>query len=313
MVLVCTAAVTTAACSGNQKDEPAYTVGICQFAQHTALSDATKGFQDALTAKLGDRVTYDVQNAQGDYNTCTTIINNFVSKDVDLILANSTTALQTAATSTAEIPILGTAVTDYDAIIPLQEDKSTGRNISGTSDLVPASEQAAVIGELFPDADTIGLMYYSAEPNSQYQIDTMREVLEQMGYTCRLYTFSDSNDISLSTLTAASQCDVIYIPTDNMIAANAELIANVCVPAGIPVVTGDQNTCRICGAATLSPDYYQLGYTSGEMAAKILEEGGDISKMPIEYADHFTKEYNEAICSELGLSVPEGYTALEAE
>lgn len=309
-----TAAAIVSACSGSKEKEPDYTVGICQFAQHSSLSDASQGFQDALTAKLGDRVSFDLQNAQGDYNTCTTIINSFVSKNADLILANSTMALQTAAAATEEIPILGTSITNYSAILQLNDaDNTTGKNISGTSDLVPASEQAAMIHELCPDADTIALLYYSAEPNSQYQVDILRPELEQLGYSCQLYTFSDSNDIMFAAIAAASQCDVLYIPADNMIAANAELIANVCTPSKIPVITADQSTCQICGAATLSADYYQLGYASGEMAARILADGEDISKMPIQPASKFKKLYNEEICNEIGLTVPDGYTALKAE
>lgn len=303
-----------AAIAFHPKASPTYTVGICQFMQHESLDAATQGFKDALTEKLGDHIVFNEQNAQGDYNTCTTAINGLVSADVDLILANSTAALQTAVTATTEIPILGTSVTEYGAALQRNDfDGIVGGNVSGTSDLAPLDGQAAMIQELFPDAKMAGLLYCSSEPNSQYQVDVMQEELESLGYTCKAYTFSDSNDISSVTAAAVSECDVIYVPTDNTAASNAQLIANICMPAGIPVISGDESTCRICGAATLSISYYDLGYTTGEMAARILADGEDISKMPIEYTSHFTKKYNESICEALGIEIPEDYIPLETE
>lgn len=295
-------------------EEETYTVGICQYVQHDALDLATQGFKDALTEKLGDRVTFDEQNAQGDSALCATIVNSFVSSETDLILANATTALQAAATATADIPILGTSVTEYGAALQLEDfHGSTGRNISGTSDLAPLDVQASVVKELFPEAQKVGLLYCSAEPNSQYQIEVVQAELEALGFECAVYSFADSYDISSVTMTAASDCDVIYVPTDNTAASNAELIANICIPDGVPVIAGEENTCRRCGVATFSINYYDLGYTTGMMAARILADGEDISSMPIEYASDFTKKYNTEICSELGIEVPEDYTPLKEE
>lgn len=295
-------------------EEASYTVGICQLVQHEALDAATQGFKDALTEVLGDAVTFDEQNAQGDSNTCSTIINSFVSADVDLILANATAALQAAAAGTSEIPILGTAVTEYGVALDIADfDGTVGGNISGTSDLAPLDGQAEMIQELFPDAETIGLLYCSAEANSQYQVDTVRGYLEEMGYTCQDYSFSDSNDLASIVTTAASSCDVIYVPTDNTAASNTEIINNVCLPAGVPIVAGEEGICEGCGVATLSIDYYELGYATGEMAVRILRDGEDISEMPIEYAPTFTKKYNADICQELGVEVPDDYVAIGAE
>lgn len=294
------------------EEDPDYTIGICQFAQHESLDEAARGFQDALTEKLPDRVTFDDRNAKGDYTVCTTIIGDFIAQEVDLILANSTTSLQIAATSTADIPILGTSVTEYGAALQLEDfDGTAGGNISGTSDVAPFEQQAAMIRELFPAAGQIGLLYCSAEPNSQYQADEMQENLEAAGYSCKRYTFSESNEISSVAMIAAQESDVLYIPTDNMAASNAQLIANICMPEQVPVVTGDESTCQICGVATLSIDYYDLGYTTGEMAVRILEDGEDISAMPVEYASSFTKKYNPDICEELGFTVPGDYEALQ--
>lgn len=306
---------TSVVCSADENNaDQTFTVGICQYVQHQALDLATQGFQDALTEALGDRIEFAVSNAQGDSNTCATIINGFVSQDVDLILANATTALQAAVTATADIPILGTSVTEYGAALQLDDFHGTvGGNVSGTSDLAPLDEQAAMVKELFPDAKTVGLLYCSAEPNSQYQIEVVSSELEKLGFTSEIYTFADSYDISAVTMNAAAQCDVIYVPTDNMAASNAELISNICVPEGIPVITGEENTCMHCGVATFSIDYYDLGYTTGQMAVRILDGGEDISTMPIEYAAAFAKRYNPQICKELGVTPPSDYVPLDTE
>lgn len=292
-------------------DDASYTVGICQLMQHEALDAATQGFMDALTEALGDKVTFDVQNAQGDSNTCSTIINSFVSSDVDLILANATPALQAAAAATNEIPILGTSVTEYGVALDIDGfDGTVGGNISGTSDLAPLDGQADMLAELFPDAKTVGLLYCSAEANSQYQVDTVKGFLEDKGYTCEYYSFSDSNDLSSVVTNAINNVDVIYIPTDNTAASNTELINNICLPAGVPVIAGEEGMCAGCGVATLSISYYDLGVATGKMAAQILAEGGDISTMPVEYAPNFTKKYNATICEALNITVPDDYEAI---
>ena len=302
-----TCAVTASAADGDK-----YTIGICQLVQHEALDAATQGFKDEIVKELGeDAVTFDEQNAQGDSNTCSTIINSFVSNNEDLILANATASLQAAAAGTSDIPILGTAVTEYGVALDLKDfDGTVGGNISGTSDLAPLDEQAAMLQELFPDAKKVGLLYCSAEANSQDQVDTVKAALEELGYTCEYYAFSDSNDLSSVTTTAANDSDVIYVPTDNTVASNTEIINNICLPAKVPVITGEEGICAGCGVATLSINYYDLGVTTGKMAVKILKDGEDISQMPIEYAPNFTKEYNKDICEELGVEVPDDYVAI---
>ena len=312
-LLVAAAVGVMTVCPVGAEESQTYNVGICQLVQHVALDAATEGFKDALTDKLGDAVTFDEQNAQGDSNTCSTIINSFVSNDVDLILANATPALQAAAAGTDTIPILGTAVTEYGVALGLDDFNGTvGGNISGTSDLAPLDQQAAMLQELFPDAKNVGLLYCSAEPNSQYQVDTVKAALEDLGYTCEYYAFSDSNDLSSVVTTAVSESDVIYVPTDNTVASNTEIINNICLPEQVPVITGEEGICSGCGVATLSINYYDLGYATGEMAVKILADGEDISAMPIEYAPKFTKEYNAEICEELGVTFPDDYVAIGA-
>ncbi len=259
-----------------------YTVGICQLVTHDALDAATQGFIDALTEELGDAVTFDVQNAAGDSNTCSTIANAFVSDKVDLILANATPALQAATAATADIPILGTSVTEYGVALDIEGFTGVvGGNVSGTSDLAPLDQQAAMIQELFPEAKNVGLVYCSAEANSQYQVDTVKACLETLGYNCTLYPFADSNDAAAVVQTAADASDVIYVPTDNTVAANTGIVDNICQPAGIPVIAGEEGIVKGCGVATLSISYYDLGVTTGKMAAKILTGEADISTMPV--------------------------------
>ena len=297
---------------GGDADGEVLKVGVCQLAVHPALDAATEGFVDALETALGDKVEVIVQNAGGEQNNCTTIIDGFVADGVDLILANATAPLQAAHSATADIPILGTSITDYATALNIDDWTGTvGGNISGTSDLAPLDQQAAMIQELFPDAANIGLLYCSGEPNSVYQIETIRGYLEDMGYTCEAYAFTDVNDLSSVTQTACDNSDVIYIPTDNTAAGNAETIANVVLAAGVPVVAGESGICSGCGVATLSIDYYELGYTTGEMAAKILTGEADVSTMAVEYAPTVTKMYNAANCEALGLTMPEDYVAIE--
>ena len=288
-----------------------YNIGVCQLVQHVALDAATQGFQDALTEKLGDAVTFDVQNAQGDSATCATIVNSFVANGVDLIMANATAPLQAAAAGTTDIPILGTSVTDYATGLDIDNWAGlTGRNISGTSDLAPLSEQAAMINELFPEATKVGVLYCSAEANSQYQADVIKTELEALGKTVEFFSFVDTNDVATVTQNAADNCEVIYVPTDNTAASNTEIIDSICRPAGVPIVAGEEGICAGCGVATLSISYYDLGYKTGEMAYEILANGADITTMEIQYAPNVTKEYNAEIVAELGVTIPDGYVAI---
>ena len=293
-------------------DGKSYTIGICQLVEHAALDAATQGFEDALTEQFGDNVKFDFQNAQNDSATCATIANGFVSASVDLIMANATPALQAAQAATNSIPILGTSVTEYGVALGLTGfDGTVGGNVSGTSDLAPLDQQAAMLQELFPDAENVGLLYCSAEPNSVFQVETIQGYLEEMGYTCTQYAFTDVNDLSAVTQSACDGSDVIYIPTDNTAANNTETIANVVIPAGVPVVCGESGICSGCGVATLSISYEELGRITGEMAVQILTGEADVSELAIQYDTAVTKMYNAANCEALGITVPDGYQPIE--
>ena len=305
----------TACASGDANDaaaEKVYKVGICQLVTHDALDAATPGFQDALVEILGEgAVEFDLQNAAGDSNTCATIVNGFVASEVDLIMANATPALQAASAATAEIPILGTSVTEYGVAMGIENFSGTvGGNVSGTSDLAPLTEQADMLQTWFPDAKNVGLLYCSGEANSKYQVDTVKALLEEKGYTCELFAFVDSNDMPAMTQAACAFSDVIYVPTDNAVASGTDIIDAICRPEGVPVIAGEEGICAGCGVATLSISYYDLGYATGEMAAKILTGEADVSTMPVGYAAAVTPKYNAEICEELGLTAPEGYVAI---
>mgnify|MGYP001034831865 CR=1 FL=1 len=290
-----------------------YKIGICQLAPHPALDAATEGFTDAVNALLPGQVELDTQNAAGDTPTCATIINGFVSGGMDLIMANATAPLQAAASATADIPVLGTSITEYGVALGIDNFSGVvGSNVSGTSDLAPLDQQAEMIKEWYPDAKTVGLIFCSAEPNSQYQVDNVQKYLEDMGYACTQFPFSDTNDMASVVQSAADASDVLYVPTDNTAANNAGIIDNIC--RGVkPVFAGEEGICGGCGVATLSISYYDIGYKTGEMAADILTGKADVSAMPIEYAPQFVKKYNPAICEALGLTAPEGYEAIAAE
>lgn len=313
LALLMTGIMAAAALTGcGEKASGEYTVGICQLLEHPALDAATEGFQDALKEKLGDKVTFLLQNAQNEQPTCATICNGFVSEGVDLILANATSPLQSAAAATTTIPILGTSVTDYATALEIKDwNGKTGKNISGTSDLAPIGQQEDMLVELFPNAKQVGLLYCSAEPNSLYQINLFAEALKADGIAYKTYAMADTNEVQAVVTAAVGECDVLYIPTDNTLAGITETIYNIVVPAGIPVVAGEEGICAGCGVVTLSISYYDLGYKTGEMAYEILVNGADIKDMDVQFADNITKKYNAEICEKLGIKIPSDYTAIQ--
>ena len=311
LLVVAMAASVLTGC-GSDSAEKTYNIGICQLLEHPALDAATEGFQAALKDKLGDKVKFDVQNAQGEQTTSATICNGFVSNGVDLILANATSPLQSAAAATTTIPILGTSVTDYATALEINDwTGSTGRNISGTSDLAPIDEQEKMLLELFPDVKQVGILYCSAEANSLYQVQLFSAALEADGIAYKQYAIADTNEVQSVVTSAIAECDVLYIPTDNTLASCTETVYNIVNPAKIPVIAGEEGICKGCGVATLSISYYDLGYATGEMAYEILVEGKDIATMDIRYAPNITKEYNAKTCEEFGITVPDDYVPVE--
>lgn len=320
-VTMMAAAMALTACGGNDTAKNSddagetYTVGIIQQLEHPALDAATEGFKDKLTELLGEEnVTFDYQNAQGEQTNCTTIATKFVSNQVDLIMANATTALQAAAAATGDIPIVGTSVTDYKTAGVVDSNEAPGRNVTGVSDLAPIDQQIALLQKLVPDAKKVGIIYCSAEPNSGYQAKLAQQALDQAGIAWTDYTAADSNEVQSVVTKAVSECDALYIPTDNTIANNAEIVKNITVPAGIPVIAGEENLCKGCGLATLSISYYDLGAKAAEMAYDILVNGKNPAEMPIgNVSDGITEKYNAEIAEALGVTIPEDMVAIENE
>lgn len=201
-----------------------YTVGIIQQLEHAALDEATKGFQDTLTEKLGDKVTFDYQNAQNEQANCATIATKFVSNNVDLIMANATTALQASAAATGDIPIVGTSVTDYVTAGVIESNDAPGYNVTGASDLAPVDQQIALLQKIVPDVQKVAIVYCSAEPNSQFQSQLAQAELDKAGIAWEEFTAADSNEVQAVITNAITDCDAVYIPTDNTMANNMEII-----------------------------------------------------------------------------------------
>ena len=315
-MVACQAAETNQGEGKTYDPDKTYTIGICQYMPHPALDKATQGFQDAVKAGMGDKVVFDVQNAAGEASNCSTIVNGFVSSNVDLIMANATPAVAAAYNATEIIPILGTSVTEYGVALGIDNFSGTvGSNVSGTSDLADLKLQADMVKQWVPNAQKVALLYCNAEANSKYQVNEVQKYLEAQGLECQQFGFADTSDMMAVTTAAADYADVIYVPTDNTVANNATAIDSICRPAGVPIIAGESSTCVGCGIATMSIDYYDLGYKTGEMAVEILKNGADITKMPIAYtpADKVAYLYNEEICNALGITPLEGYSKLTVE
>ena len=298
-LVLCALSLTTLASCGEKTD---YTVGVCQLMKHDSLDQATQGFIDALSLemeKAGKTVTIDKQVA-GEATLCSTVINTFVSRKVDLIMANATPALTAAAEATTDIPVLGTSVTDY---LDTFKNKIP-KNVSGTSDAVPFDEQAQMmIDSLKLGKDSkVGVIYCANESNSAVQYSAVKTVFEKNDITVEAYTFSDAaTELQGIVNAAASECDAIYIPSDNTVAQNDTVVGTVCSEKKIPVFTSYASTI---GYASLAIDYYELGLETGKMAAKILLEGKNPSDFEIMTLTP-TVVYNKELCDALGVAVPE--------
>ena len=277
-----------------------YTVGICQLMEHPSLDEATQGFIDALTAEMeaaGKTVEIDKQVA-GEANLCTTVINAFTAKKVDLIMANATPALLAAANATTSIPVLGTSVTDY-------ADTFSGNipeNVSGTSDAVPFAEQAQMMIDTLNlvAGDKVGVLYCTNESNSLIQYEAVKALFEEAGIVVEAYTFSETTELQAVTTAMASNVKAVYIPSDNTVAQNDAIVGTICGEKNVPVYTSYGGA--VC-YASLAISYYDLGVETGKMAAKILlgeAKPSDIEIMTLTPS----VVYNEELCAQLGIEVP---------
>ena len=312
LLLVAATPLALASCN---KEEDTYTVGIIQLIQHTALDAATKGFKDVLTEEFGDKVSFVEHNANGDSTACTTAAQDLVTKNVDLILGNATAALQAAYNATETIPVLGTSITDYGTALGITYNGGAiGGNVSGTTDLAPLDQQEQMIKDLYPGATKVGLLYCSAEPNSPYQANVIRAELIALGYAdadIKEFKFADSNDVASVSQSAAAFADVLYVPTDNTAASFGNTIKDNI--GSDPLIAGESGICSLCGIATLSINYEELGRITGKMAVKILKGEAKVGEMAVESvpASTIKKQYNAQRATEIGFTAPEGYTAIQ--
>ncbi|MBE5776820.1 MAG: ABC transporter substrate-binding protein [Clostridiales bacterium] len=291
-------------------------VGVIQLVTHVALDAACEGFVQGLADngyKAGETVQLDLQNGQADSSNLATIADQFVANDMDLVLAIGTGAAQTMAGKTTEIPILGTAITDYEVAKLVESNEKPGFNVSGTSDMNPVADQIALLLEIVPEAQTVGVIYTSSEDNSILQAQMAKEAIEAAGKTYVEVTVTNSNDVQQGMQELCGKCDAVYIPTDNVLASSMPIVYGVAVEAGKVVIPGESGMCMAGGTATLGIDYYKLGYQTGVMAADILKNGTDVSTIPIQMATGFDYCFNATMCKELGIEIPEKYQAYAQE
>ena len=299
MAIVMVAALFLTGCGA--ADDGVYNIGVCQLMVHDSLDQATQGFVDAVTAEMkaaGKEVKIDVQVA-GEANLCTTVINTFTAKKVDLIMANATPALTAAATATTTIPVLGTSVTDYESTFA----GSIPANVSGTSDGVPFDEQAQMMIDTLnlQEGDVVGVLYCTNESNSLIQYEAVKALFEEKGIVVEAYTFSETTELQALVTSMASKVKAVYVPSDNTVAQNDTIVGTICSEQKVPVYTSYGGA--VC-YASLAISYYDLGYETGKMAAQILLEGKSPADLEIAYLTP-TVSYNEELCAELGIEVPE--------
>ena len=298
LVLVIVMAAALIGCGGGSSDT--YQVGICQLMVHDSLDQATQGFIDSLTEEAkaaGKTVEFDSQVA-GEANLCTTVINTFTAKKLDLIMGNSTPALLAAANATTSIPVLGTSVTDYNDTF----GGNIPANVSGTSDAVPFDEQAQMMIDSLGLAagDVVGVLYCTNESNSLIQYEEVKALFEAQGIVVEAYTFSETTELQTVVTNMASKVKAVYVPSDNTVASNDSIVGTICTEKKVPVYTSYGGA--IC-YASLAIDYYQLGVETGKMAAQILFEGKSPADIQVATLTP-TVSYNTELCAQLGIDVP---------
>lgn len=300
-----------AGCGGEKKEakkDAKVSVGIVQLVEHAALDAANKGFVDGMASKgykEGQNVTYDRQNAQADQSNLQNIAQRFVNNKVNLICAIATPAAQTVANVTPDIPIVGTAITDYKAAKLVKDNAKPGTNVTGTTDMNPIEAQLDLLLQLVPGAKTIGTIYCSSEVNSQLQVDILKAAAKAKGVEVKEATVSTVNDIQQAARSLVGKVQGIYVPTDNILASAMPTLAIVTEEAKLPVVAGEGGMVKAGGVATLGIDYYKLGVQTGEMAADILSGKSKPQDMPIQSQKDFSVIVNEANAKKIGLTIPE--------
>ena len=302
------AAGAMAGCGSEQSaGNKTYKIGVAQLVEHSALDAANKGFVDGLKERgfeEGKNATFDQQNAQADQSNLQNIAQRFVSGKMDLICAIATPAAQTIANATKDIPILGTAITDYVGAKLVASNDRPGANVSGTSDMNPIKEQIDLLMKICPNAKTIGTIYCSSEVNSEVQVKAMKEYAESKGLTVKVATISTVNDIQQAAQSLVGEVDAFYVPTDNIIASAMPNLVAITDTAKKPVFCGEPNMVKAGGLATYGIDYYKLGVQTGHMAADVLEGKAKTAEMPIQTAQDLKVVINKKNVAALGITLP---------
>lgn len=290
---------------GSQKD---IHIGIVQLVEHNALDAANRGFVDGLKQRgyiEGENISIDRQNAQADQSNLQNIAQRFVTNKVSLICAIATPAAQTVANVTKDIPIVGTAITDYLGAKLVASNEAPKGNVTGTSDMNPIKDQIDLLLKICPNAKTIGTIYCSSEVNSEVQVKAMKEYAESKGLTVEVATVSTVNDIQQAAQSLVGKVDAFYEPTDNIIASAMPTLTAITDPAKKPVICGEPNMVKAGGLATYGVDYYQLGIQTGLMAADILDGKSKPADMAIQMPQNLKITINKKNAAELGLTIPE--------
>lgn len=295
------------AAQSESTDGKVYQIGIIQMMDHVALNGAKDGFIQALADNGyvdGENIQIDWKNGNGDTNNLTTIAEQFANDNKDLVLAIATPAAQAMASKTTTIPILATAVTDFEVAGLVESNEKPGGNISGTTDMNPISEQMDLLFQLCPDTKTVGFLYNSSEDNSRLQIEKAKEYLDAKGVAYTEKTVSSQNEVQQATQSIISECDAIYLPTDNIFASSMPIVKDITVSAKIPTFCGESGMVENGGFATLGITYPGLGYQAGEMAVQILEGKANISEMPVVGSSEFEYCINKEVAEALGIEIP---------
>lgn len=307
LILVASGCAVRTGTDENKENTDKITVGIIQYAEHIALDSAREGFIDSLKDNgyiEGENIIYDLQNAQGDQSNLSTISDRFIGNKVDMVLAIATPAAQAIAGKTTEIPILATAITDFEDARLVDSNEAPGKNVTGTSDMNPIKEQIDLLVKLVPDAKTVGVIYTSSEPNSVVQAKVAKEAIENLGLTYTEVTVTNTNDVQQATQSLVDQCDAIYIPTDNILASAMPTVYGVTAETKTAVICGETGMVSNGGLATLGINYYDLGYQTGEMAVRVLKGESQPAEMPIQTPAEYDFAINGTIAEEFGIAIP---------
>ena len=308
LLLALTIILIVSGCTAGTGAKGKKAIGIIQYAEHIALDQACEGFIDALKDNGyvdGENITLDIQNAQGDQSNLSTISDRFVSNNVDLVLAIATPAAQSIAGKTTEIPILATAITDFEVARLVDSNDSPGRNVTGTTDMNPIKEQIDLLVELVPHVKRVGIIYTSGEDNSIVQANIAKEVIEDLGLSHVEVTVTNSSEIQQALESIVNQCEAIYIPTDNILASAMPNVYGVTANTKTPVICGEIGMVRKGGLASLGINYYDLGYQTGIMAIDILKGEKKPADMPVQAPADYDYAINGTIAEEFGIAIPE--------